>query len=108
MLDTTSRLVSIVGPEYATKAEMTHSGVDHLGLTCCWTVPIAILRCAQVRSAFHNFTWDGHIGLVLIEAVLPTRATRFARSATGGFQQTLRPIGVPIVGPLPDIAGGVV
>jgi len=88
---------------YGSESEMTHGCVDHLRLSSCGAIPVAVLGRAEVRSALDHLPRDGELRLAWIEASFSCTAAWFRRAATRG-QRVITPVGgVPIVGPLPYV-----
>src|SRR5262245_27879070 len=90
-------------PNDAAKTKMTSGSIDGLGHARRWSIAPAVVRCAQVRSAFHDFPRDldvRHVGIVAFVSFsafgVETRAARL---------RYLFVLLVPVRGPLPYVAG---
>src|SRR5437762_342716 len=92
----------------APETDMACRGVDRFGMARGRTIAAAIVRCAQMRSAFKHFAWNLDVWLTRVVARGLGPAARIRRNAA-----RLRGIGIvrlriPISRPLPDIADHVV
>lgn len=65
----------------AAEAEMAHGCVDHLGLACCRSIAVAILRGAQVGPAFDDFAGNLELGLAGVVASFQRAASCRGRTA---------------------------
>src|SRR5262245_18352218 len=84
---------------------MARRRVDRLSHPRRRTISAAVVRSAQIRAAFHDFSRNGDVGLSWIVASLAFAATRVKTPAAGARHQAVRL--KPVCGPLPDIACGV-
>src|SRR5262249_20878863 len=93
-------------PDDAAKTKMTGGSIDGLGHARCRSITPAVVRRAEMRSAFHNFARDldvRHVGIVAFVSVAASGVE--ARAARLWYLFVLL---VPIRRPLPHVAGHVV
>src|ERR1044071_440909 len=90
-------------PGDAAKAQVARRCVDRLRHARRRPVAPAIVRRAQVRSAFHDFAWYAAAPGRQIEALISIAAARVDACAAG--MHGLRVRLIPIRGPFPDVAG---
>src|SRR5882762_3943547 len=87
---------------------MARGGVDRLRVSRGRPVTSAIVRRAQMRTAFDDLPWDFHICRSGVEAVGLAAATRILRNAAGFCRIRLVFWRIPVGGPFPDVADHVV
>src|SRR5690242_17305932 len=87
---------------------MARRGVDRLGVPRGRSIAAAIIRRAEMRAALQDLARNLDRRLARIVAGVLAPAARVLRDAAGLFGVGLMPRGVPIGGPLPDIADHVV
>src|SRR3954447_12605841 len=81
-------------------------GVDRLRHAGGRTVALAVVRCTQVRTTFHDSSWNGDVRQPRIVAVVWVTAARVRHRAAGVGQVAVRL--VPVAGPFPNVADHVV
>ncbi len=92
----------------AAKSDVTHACVNHLGLTRRRPVTQTVIRCAQMRSAFHNLAWNSELRLRRIVTLIRRGDARVDRWTTTGFDDFIGEArNVPVAGPLPSVVGHV-
>src|SRR5262245_17671721 len=96
------------GPDDAAEADMAGRRVNRLGEARGRPVAPAVVRRAQMRSAFQHLARNPDRRLAGVVAVLGARAPWIARDAAGlrGIRRMLRLI--PVSRPFPDVADRVV
>src|SRR6185369_12991074 len=90
----------------ATKAKMTGRRVNWLGHPRCRTISLAIVRCAEKRSALHHFARDQYLRLAWIKTLFAFAAA-WIKAATACLLDLVVLL-VPVGGPFPNISRHVV
>src|SRR6266704_3629016 len=90
------------------KADMAGGCVDRLGVACGGTVTPAVVRCAEMGAALDHLAGNLDVRLAGIVACGLGASAGVFRDTAGFRRIGLMLLGVPVGGPLPDIADHVV
>ncbi len=86
---------------------MTHTGVDHLGAAGSRAIAPAVVVGAEERTALDHLARHTELRLVPVEARRDVGAPRVGGHTARRVGVVGMPGGVPVGGPLPDVAGHV-
>src|SRR5262245_32154025 len=104
----TSALTRGLRAHDAAEPEVSHRGVDHLGLPGGRTVAQAVVGCAEMGTALDELAGNSELRLVWVVALLGGEDARVDGRAATGLHVLVGVAGnVPVRGPLPDVAGHV-
>src|SRR6516162_4115244 len=95
-------------PDDAAEADVAGGGVDGLGVARRRTIAATVVRGAQMRAALQYLAWNADVRLAAVVTTVLRRAARILGGAAGSGRGDLMTRGVPVSGPLPDVADHVV
>ena len=87
---------------------MAHAGVDHLRPPCGRPVAHAVAVRTEVGAALDHLAGHSELRLPPVVASVDGAASRITRNSAGSVDFAWMAIGVPVGGPIPDVAGHVV
>src|SRR5688500_16308363 len=92
----------------ASEADVAHPGVDHLRPASAGAIAHAVAAGTEVGAALDHLAGHSELRLPPVVAGVDGAASRITRNAAGSVDFARMAIGVPVGGPIPDIAGHVV